>query len=46
MTFGEGISDEFVWTNIVKKKDPPKDWKKYENEKNKYEKYFSDKPGE
>ena len=28
------------WPNIVKKKDPPKDWKKYENEKNKYEKYF------
>ena len=34
------------WPNIIKKKDPPKDWKKYENEKNKYEKYFSDKPGE
>ena len=34
------------WPNIVKKKEPPKDWKKYENEKNKYKKYFSEKPGE
>ena len=33
------------WPNI-KKKEPPKDWKKYENEKDKYKKYFSDKPGE
>jgi len=35
-----------LWPNIKKKKDPPKDADKYRNEKNKYEKYFSEKPGE
>ena len=34
------------WPNIAKKKEPPEDWKKYEKEKDKYKKYFSDKPGE
>ena len=34
------------WPNITKKKEPPKDWKKYETEKDKYKKYFSKKPGE
>ena len=29
-----------TWPNIVKKKEPPKDWKKYEKEKDKYKKYF------
>ena len=32
--------------NIVKKKDPPSDADKYKNIKNKYDKYFSEKPGE
>ena len=43
-----GINDKFskIWPNIKKKKDPPKDADKFRNEKNKYEKYFSDKPGE
>ena len=27
------------------KKDPPKDADKFKNEKNKYDKYFSEKPG-
>tara|TARA_B100000029_G_scaffold67484_1_gene60155 strand:+ start:645 stop:986 length:342 start_codon:yes stop_codon:yes gene_type:complete len=35
-----------LWPNITKKKDPPKDSDNYKNEKNKYEKYFSEKPGE
>tara|TARA_B100000029_G_scaffold32551_1_gene31067 strand:+ start:512 stop:853 length:342 start_codon:yes stop_codon:yes gene_type:complete len=35
-----------LWPNITKKKSPPKDEDKYRNEKNKYEKYFSEKPGE
>ena len=34
------------WPNITNKKEPPKDWKKYETEKDKYKKYFSKKPGE
>ena len=43
-----GINDKFskIWPNIKKKKDPPKDADKFRNEKNKYEKYFSEKPGE
>ena len=35
-----------LWPNIKSKKNPPKDADKYRNEKNKYEKYFSEKPGE
>ena len=35
-----------LWPNITKKKEPPKDADKFRNEKNKYDKYFSDKPGE
>ena len=35
-----------LWPNISKKKDPPKDADKFRNIKNKYDKYFSDKPGE
>ncbi len=35
-----------LWPNIKNKKNPPKDSDKYRNEKNKYEKYFSEKPGE
>ena len=31
-----------IWPNIVKKKEPPKDHKKYENEENKFEKYFKE----
>ena len=34
------------WHNITKRKDPMKDSDKYKNEKNKYKKYFSEKPGE
>ena len=30
------------WPNIIEKKDPPADSDKYENEKNKFEKYFSE----
>ena len=35
-----------LWPNISKKKAPPKDADKFRNIKNKYDKYFSDKPGE
>tara|TARA_B100001996_G_C18168529_1_gene403481 strand:- start:97 stop:345 length:249 start_codon:yes stop_codon:yes gene_type:complete len=35
-----------LWPNINKKKEPPKDADKYKDEKNKYDKYFSEKPGE
>ena len=34
-----------LWPNITKKKEPPKDANKFRNEKNKYDKYFSDKQG-
>ena len=34
-----------LWPNINKKKEPPQDSEKYKAEKNKYEKYFSEKPG-
>ena len=35
------INDKYskLWPNITKKKDPYPDWEKYENEKNKLEKY-------
>ena len=32
--------------HIYTKKDPPEDADKYKNEKNKFDKYFSEKPGE
>ena len=31
-----------VWPNIVKKKEPPGNWKELENEENKFEKYFKE----
>ena len=31
-----------IWPNINKKKDPPEDHKKYEDEENKFEKYFEE----
>jgi ferredoxin len=31
-----------IWPNITVKKDPPEDNEKYKNEKNKYDKYFSE----
>ena len=34
-----------IWPNIIKRKDPPKDEKKYRGEKEKFKKYFSEKPG-
>ena len=34
-----------IWPNIIKKKDPPKDEQKYRTEKEKFKKYFSEKPG-
>ena len=34
-----------IWPNITVKKDPPTDAKMYENEENKYDKYFSEKSG-
>ena len=30
------------WPNITEKKDPPADHKKFENEENKFEKYFKE----
>jgi ferredoxin len=34
------------WPMINEKKEPPSDSKSWENVKNKFEKYFSKKPGE
>ena len=34
-----------IWPNITKRKDPPKDEEKYRGEKEKFKKYFSEKPG-
>ena len=34
-----------LWPNITLKKDPPADAVKYENEDDKYNKFFSKKPG-
>jgi len=34
-----------IWPNISKKKEPMKEHEKFKNIKNKYEKYFSKKPG-
>ena len=34
-----------LWPNINKKKDPLKDNEKFRDEKNKLDKYFSEKPG-
>ena len=31
-----------LWPNITEKKDPPSDHKKYEDEKNKFDKYFKE----
>ena len=41
------INREFAekWPNILKK-EPPSDANEWQNVENKYEKYFSDKPGE
>ena len=35
-----------IWPNISQKKEPPSDQEKFRNEKNKFEKYFSEKPGQ
>ena len=42
------LNDKYsrVWPNISKKKDPLTDHKKFENETDKYPKYFSEKPGQ
>ena len=34
-----------IWPNINEKKDPPADAEKWQNVKDKYNKYFSEKPG-
>ena len=34
-----------IWPVITEKKEPPNDAKDWEGEKNKYENYFSEKPG-
>ena len=42
------LNDKYsrLWPNICKKKDPLPDHKKFENETDKYDKYFSEKPGQ
>ncbi|GBF26569.1 ferredoxin-2 [bacterium MnTg02] len=42
------LNAEFAgkWPNITMRRDRPKDWQQYDGEQNKYEKYFSPKPGE
>ena len=34
-----------IWPNISKKQEPMKDHEKFKDMKNKYDKYFSEKPG-
>ena len=34
-----------IWPNISKKKEPMEEHEKFRNIKDKYEKYFSEKPG-
>ena len=34
-----------LWPNITKRKDPMPDHEKFKDERNKYKKYFSEKPG-
>ena len=34
-----------LWPNINEKKEPPKDAEEWQNIENKFEKYFSEKPG-
>jgi len=34
-----------IWPNISKKKEPMPEHEKYRNEKNKFDKHFSEKPG-
>jgi ferredoxin len=35
-----------IWPVLTEKKDPMPDWKEYDGVENKYEAYFSEKPGE
>ena len=35
-----------IWPNINEKKEPPTDAEKWQSVENKYQKYFSEKPGE
>mgnify|MGYP001202076926 FL=1 len=41
------VNEEFSdkWPNIVQKGDPPADAENFKDEKEKFKKYFSDKPG-
>ena len=41
------LNEEFSskWPNIVRKGTPPEDGEKYQNESDKFKKYFSEKPG-
>ena len=42
------INREFSekWPNVTENKDPMEDAEKYKDEENKYDKYFSEKPGQ
>ena len=42
-----GINEKYskLWPVITKKKDPPKDSDNYRNVKNKFDRFFSEKPG-
>jgi|TARA_B100000929_G_scaffold7719_1_gene6445 ferredoxin len=35
-----------IWPNIAEKKNPPQDADKFRDEKDKFDKYFSEKPGD
>ncbi len=41
------VNEEYAskWPNITRKNDPPEDAKKFQEEEDKFKKYFSDKPG-
>ena len=43
-----GLNKEYAskWPNITVKREPPADSKEFENVAGKFEKYFSDKPGQ
>jgi ferredoxin len=44
MAINEKYSE--LWPNITEKKDPPADYEEWDGVPNKYEQYFSEKPGE
>jgi ferredoxin len=44
----EGINRDYsnIWPNITEKKDPPTDWEEFDGVPDKFERHFSEKPGD